>query len=182
MRQATPLRGEPLDDLVHTEAARRLLSARRAAALVLFEIQRRAAARTPEAQAALYRGLLRRATFALLGDDDAGRWALEADAWVRSAAQLQGAVLAAQLEQPSWWRAPESGEKLRKLWSGGRSLTAAEAARALGLVALDPAALAAVAEQRLAYKAPDPPPAAPKPDYKYMQPDKKRRRHKIKKK
>lgn len=181
LRAATQLRGEPLDDLVHTEAARRLLSARRAAALVLFEIQRRAAARTPEAQSALYRVLLQRATLAALSDDDAGRWPLEAEAWIsRGAVQLEGAVLAAQLEQPEWWHAADSAGNLKKLWSSGRSLTATDAARALGLAGLDPAALAAVAEARLAYKAPDPAPLAPRPDYKYMQGDKKRRRHRPK--
>ena len=63
------------------------------------------------------------------------------------------------------------------LWAGGRSLTATEAARALGLAALDPAALAKLSAERLAYAAPEAPPPTPKPDYKYMQPDKKRRRH-----
>jgi hypothetical protein len=176
LRATTRLRGEPLDELVHTEAARRLLAARRTAAMVLFEIQRRAVPRTAEAQAALYRGLVQRATYAILSDEDAGRWSLESDAWIRSAAQLQGALLAAQLEVPSWWSAAESGERLKKIWSGGRSLTASDALRALGLAALDPAALATVAEARLAYKAPDPAPPAPRPDYKYMQGDKKRRR------
>src|SRR5207253_44675 len=133
------------------QAARLLLSARRAAAMVLFEVKRRDAARTAEAQAAIYRGLLQRATFAVLTDEDAGRWALEADAWIRSAPLLEGAVLEAQLH------------------------------RALGLAALDPAALAALAEERLAYQAPDPAPPAPKPDYKYMQPDKRRRRRHKKK-
>jgi hypothetical protein len=182
LRAQSALRGEPLDDLVHTQAARLLLRARRAAAMVLFEVQRRDAARTAQAQAAVYRGLLQRATFAVLTDEDAGRWALEADAWIRSAPLLEGAVLEAQLRRalgPKWWQEKSSGEKLRKVWSGGRSLTAAETARALGLAALDPAALAALAEERLAYQAPDPAPPAPKPDYKYMQPDKRRRkRHK----
>src|SRR5205085_3476653 len=97
LRETTRLRGELLDDVVHTEAARRVLGARRAAALVLFEIQRRAGPRTPEAQTALYRGLLQRATFAVLSDDDAARWPLEAEAWMRSVPQLLGALLAAQL-------------------------------------------------------------------------------------
>ena len=137
LRATTQLRGEPLDDLVHTEATRRLLSARRNAAMVLFEIKRREGPQTPEAQAALYRRLLQRALFCALSDDDAGRWALEADSF---------------------------------------TLTALEAARAVGLANLDPAALAAVADTRLKYSAPDAPPVAPKPDYKYMQGDKKKRR------
>ncbi|HUJ27859.1 MAG TPA: hypothetical protein VLW85_17665, partial [Myxococcales bacterium] len=165
LRAATQLRGEPLDELVHTEAARRLLAARRAAALVLFEIQRRTAPHTAEAQAALYRGLLQRATYAILTDDDTARWALESDAWIRAAPQLEGALLAAQLEQLP---AVQKAEEVARIWSGGRSLTAGP---------LDPSALVAVAEMRLAYKAPDPAPPAPKPDYKYMQGDKKRRRH-----
>jgi hypothetical protein len=184
LREQTSLRGEPLDDLVHTQVARRLLGARRAAALVLFEARRREGAHTAEEQAALYRGLLQRATVATLSEDDAGRWALEADAWIRSAPALEGAVLAAQIDRalgPQWWKAKSSGATLRKLWTGGRSLTALEAARALGLTALDPAALAAVAGERLSYQAPDPAPKAPKPDYKYMQGDKRRRkRHKKK--
>ena len=184
LRATTQLRGEPLDDLVHTQAVRRLLSARRAAALVLFEIRRREGARTAEAQAALYRGLLQRATFAVLSDDDAGRWALEAGSFLRGATALQGALLGAQLEahkDPApWWKSPGTAAALRKLWSGGRSLTALDAARALGLAKLDPAALAAAAAAQLAYVAPDPPPPAPRPDYKYMQGDKKRRRHRRK--
>lgn len=165
LRAATELRGEPLDELVHTEAARRLLAARRAAALVLFEIQRRTAPRTAEAQAALYRGLLQRATLATLTDDDVARWAVESDVWIRSAAQLEGALLGAQLEllPPA-----QKSEQLARIWAGGRSLAAGP---------LDAAALVKVAEARLAYKAPDPAPPAPKPDYKYMQGDKKRRRH-----
>jgi hypothetical protein len=182
LRAVTQLRGEPLDDVVHTEATRRLLSARRAAALVLFELRRREGPGTAEAQEALYRGLLQRALFCVLSDDDAARWALEADPMLRAATPLLGAVLAAQLEQklgPSWWSAPQPA--LPQLWAGGRSLTALQAARALGLAQLDPAALAAMADQRLRYSAPDPPPAAQKPDYKYMQGD-KRKRHRKKKK
>jgi hypothetical protein len=187
LRETTQLRGEPLDDLVHTQAVRRLLSARRSAALVLFEIQRRQGARTAEAQAALYRSLVQRATFAVLSDADAGRWALEADSFIRSAVPLLGAVLGAQLEARKtadgmpWWKSPESGKVLRKLWAGGRSLTAMEAARELGLVSLDPAALSSAAAAQLAYTAPEAPPPTPKPDYKYMQGDKKRRRHRKKK-
>src|SRR2546430_11964060 len=49
LREATGLRGEPLDDLVHTEVTRRLLATRRAAAMVLFEIHRREGPRTAEA-------------------------------------------------------------------------------------------------------------------------------------
>ena len=52
------------------------------------------------------------------------------------------------------------------------------AANAAGLQRLDPAALAAAADERLRYSAPDAPPPAPKPDYKYMQGDKKKRRKK----
>jgi len=177
LRATTQLRGEPLDDLVHTEATRRLLAARRAAAMVLFELRRREGPRTPEAQAALYRGLLQRALFCVLSDDDAGRWALEADSFTLTATPLLGAVLAAQLEQklgPSWWNAPQPA--LKQLWAGGRSLTALGAAHALGLAQLDPAALAAIVDARLRYSAPDAPPVAPKPDYKYMQGDKKKRR------
>jgi hypothetical protein len=183
LRAVTQLRGEPLDDVVHTEATRRLLAARRAAALVLFEIRRREGPATAEAEAALYRGLLQRALFCLLSDDDAARWSLEADPMLRMATPLLGAVLAAQLEQKlglSWWSAPQPA--LPQLWAGGRSLTALEAARALGLSQLDPAALAAVADQRLRYSAPDAPPPAQKPDYKYMQGDKKKRHHKKKRK
>jgi hypothetical protein len=187
LRETTQLRGEPLDDLVHTQAVRRLLSARRSAALVLFEIQRRQGARTAEAQAALYRGLVQRATFAVLSDADVGRWALEADSFIRGAVPLLGAVLGAQLEARKtadgapWWKSPETGKVLRKLWAGGRSLTAMEAARELGLVSLDPAALASVAAAQLAYTAPEAPLPTPKPDYKYMQGDKKRRRYRKKK-
>ena len=189
LRATTQLRGEPLDDLVHTQAVRSLLSARRAAALVLFEIRRRELAhgtgapggpRAAEVQAALYRGLLQRATFAVLSDDDAARWALEAEPFIRSAPQLLGALLGAQLGKAFWWTSPDTGAALRKLWAGGRSLTAAEAARGLGMTALDPAVLASVAAARVDYLAPEAPPPAPKPDYKYMQGDKKRRRHRKK--
>ncbi len=182
LRAVTQLRGEPLDDVVHTEATRRVLAARRAAALVLFELRRREGPATAAAEAALYRGLLQRALFCVLSDDDAARWALEADPMLRTATPLLGAVLAAQLEQKlglSWWSAPQPA--LPQLWAGGRSLTALQAARALGLAQLDPAALAAMADQRLRYSAPDAPPPAQKPDYKYMQGD-KRKRHRKKKK
>ncbi len=182
LREQTALRGEPLDDLVHTQAARRLLGARRAAALILFEVRRREQAQTGEAQAALYRELLQRATLARFSEEDGGRWALEADIWLRGATALLGAVLAAQIDRAlgqQWWKSKSSGAALRKVWAGGRSMTALEGARALGLTELDPAALAAVAEERLSYQAPDPAPKAPKPDYKYMQGDKRRRkRHK----
>src|SRR3989475_339815 len=108
---------------------------------------------------------------------DAGRWALEAESSMRSVTPLVATVLAAQLEQSfgaSWWTTPRP--VLKQIWAGGRSLRAVEAARALGLTQLDPAALAAVADERLHYSAPDAPPAPPKPDYKYMQGDKKKRR------
>src|SRR5438445_760162 len=93
LRATTQLRGEPLDYMVHIEATRRLLAARRAAALVLFEIRRREGPSTPEAQAALYRGLLQRALFVVLSDEDAGRWALEAESFTRSVTPLVAAVL-----------------------------------------------------------------------------------------
>jgi hypothetical protein len=203
LREQIALRGEPLDDLVHTQATRRLLAARRAAAMVLFEVRRREGPGTAEANASLYRQLLQRATFAAFSDDDAGRWALEADGWLRAATQLQGALLAAQLQQAlektpasgapaagasdggkpppgtHWWRESGTDAVLRKIWAQGRSGTAIDAARALGATALDPAALAAVAERQLAYNAPEAPPPTQRPDYKYMQGDKKRRkRHK----
>jgi hypothetical protein len=181
LRAATELRGEPLDDVVHTEATRRLLAARRAAALVLFEIRRREGPRTAEAQTTLYRGLLQRALFCAFSEDDAGRWALEADSFIETAVPLLGAVLGAQLEQklgPSWWSSPQPA--LKQLWAGGRSLTALEAARALGLAELDPAALSAMADARLRYSAPDAPPATPRPDYKYMQGDKKKKKRRKK--
>ncbi|MCA1826330.1 MAG: hypothetical protein LC689_05260, partial [Myxococcales bacterium] len=152
LREATQLRGEPLDDLVHTQAARRLLETRRAAAMVLFETRRRD--QPADAQAKLYRGLLQRATFATMTDDDAARWALEADTWTRAATPLLGAILGAQIEKPAWWKSRETGALLRKVWAGGRSLTAQQAARSLGIAALDPSALAAVAAAQLAYKAP----------------------------
>ena len=200
LREQTAIRGEPLDDLVHTQATRRLLAARRAAAMVLFEIRRRQGPETAEANASLYRQLLQRATFAALADDDAARWALEADGWLRAATQLQGALLAAQLQlllektpagsapavgssdgakpppQTPWWHEPGTGVVLRKVWAQGRSGTAQDAARALGAAALDPAALAAVADKQLSYNAPEAPPPTQRPDYKYMQGDKKRRR------
>ena len=179
LRATTQLRGEPLDDVVHTEATRRLLAVRRAAALVLFEIRRRDGVQPPEAQAALYRGLLQRALYCVFSDDDAGRWALEADAFASGVVPLLGGLLAAQLERhlgALWWSAPRP--VLRDIWAGGRSIGAFEAARAVGIAQLDPAALAAVADERLKYSAPDAPPTAPKPDYKYMQGDKKKRRKK----
>ncbi|HEX4384731.1 MAG TPA: hypothetical protein VH083_17350, partial [Myxococcales bacterium] len=208
LREATALRGEPLDDLVHTEVTRRLLTARRAAAQVLFEIRRREGPRTAEAYSALYRGLAQRATFAVLSNEDAQRWTLQADAWLPAAPQLLGALLAAQLELSlrtpagnagasaalanatsvppvqaktagtavaiQWWKQPSP--PILKIWQGGRSLTAAEAAQGLGLTSLDPSALAQIATERLSYQAPDAPPAKVKPDYKFMQGDKKRRR------
>ena len=179
LRGTTELRGEPLDDMVHTEATRRLLTARRAAAMVLFEIRRRQGSRTAEAQATLYRGLVQRALFCVLSDEDAGRWALEADTFTRTASPLLGTLLAAQLERafgPAWWKTKQPA--LQQLLAAGRSLTALEAATAAGLQRLDPGALAAIADERLRYSAPDAPPPAPKPDYKYMQGDKKKRRKK----
>ena len=151
--------------------------ARRAAALLLFEIRRREGSRSPEAQAALYRGLLQRALLCVLSDDDAARWAVETDTFTLTATPMLGALLAAQLEQklgPQWWDSPQPA--LKQLWAGGRSLTALEAARAAGFAGLDPSALTAVVDARLRYSAPDAPPVAPKPDYKYMQGDKKKKR------
>jgi hypothetical protein len=204
LREHTGIRGEPLDDLVHTQATRRLLSARRAAALVLYEVKRREGAESAAANAALYRSLLQRATFASLTEDDAGRWALEADGWLRVAAQLEGALLAAHLDDAlrariaapapavvpasavaggtqgapaaTWWHATTSGALLRPVWSLGRSGTAAEAASLLHIGQLDPALLASVSGRQLAYSAPDAPPPTQRPDYKYMQGDRKKRR------
>ena len=252
LREHTALRGEPLDDLVHVQATRRLLAARRAAALVLFEVKRRDAPQTAEANAALYKDLLQRATLASMTDDDAGRWALEADEWIRAATQLHGALLAAGLEDAlgraakpaapatagtdgtpaasaadagtaaakkppppahstkttktassktknatpeppppppapepatgSFWHSAATADTLQKIWSHGRSATAMEMARAYGAAELDPAVLAAMADRRLAYSAPDAPPPAERPDYSYMQGDRKVRKKKKNKK
>ena len=250
LREVTGLRGEPLDDLVHIQATRRVLAARRAAALVLFEIRRRDSKQTPEATAALYRGLVQRATMAALTAEDGARWALDSDPFLRAATALQAAVASAQLERalrsgaipaspeaagrPSaatttpaattpaattpaattpaatasrpgttprptrtpaasaaqpvaasargagWWHSPQP--VLRKLWSLGRSATALEVAGALGATALDPTALAAMAETQLAYHSPEAPPPTERPDYKYMQGDRRVRRKKHSKK
>ena len=257
LREHTGLRGEPLDDLVHVQATRRLLAARRAAALVLFEVKRRDGPQTAEANAALYKDLIQRATLASMTDEDAGRWALESDEWVHAATQLQGALLAAGLEdalgrmsgkpdagttaaggtdgavpaaeakpdagtpakiitpkptrstktktaskrgpaQPeadappppppppepatgSFWHSPASGDLLRKLWARGRSASALEVAQLYGVAQLDPMTLGQIADRRLAYSAPDAPPPAERPDYKYMQGDRKTRRKRHKK-
>ena len=69
---------------------------------------------------------------------------------------------------------------MRKVWADGRSGTAEEAARDLGAAALDPAVLAAIADRQLSYNAPEAPPPTQRPDYKYMQGDKKKRRKKKK--
>ena len=83
--------------------------------------------------------------------------------------------------EPHWWHEPGTGAALRRIWAQGRSGTAEDAARALGAAALDPAALAAIADKQLAYNAPEAPPPTQRPDYKYMQGDKRRkRRHKKK--
>ena len=268
LREHTALRGEPLDDLVHVQATRRLLAARRAAALVIFEVKRRDGPQTAEANAALYKDLIQRATLATMTDEDAGRWALESDEWMRAATQLQGALLAAGLEdalgrmsgrpdagasaaggtdgaaaqastdagaqatpdagtpakvitakptrstktktkttsrrgssqaQPqadtppppppppepatgSFWHSPASGDLLRKIWARGRSASALEVAQVYGVAQLDPMTLAQIADRRLAYSAPDAPPPAERPDYKYMQGDRKTRRKRHKKK
>ena len=254
LREHTGLRGEPLDDLVHVQVARRLLSARRAAALVLFEVKRREGQQTAEANAALYKDLLQRATLARMTDDDAGRWALESDEWIRAATQLEGALFGGGLEDAldratpkpapaasaaggtdgnpasstdagtapkttmspkptrstksktvakgsppkeppppppppapepatgSFWHAQASADMLMKIWARGRSATAMETARIYGATQLDPAVLAQVADRRLAYSAPDAPPPAERPDYSYMQGDKKVRKKKKRKK
>ena len=177
--------------------------------MVIFEIRRREGEGSAQANAALYRNLLQRATFAAFSDDDAARWPVEVDGWLRASTQLQGAILAAQLQQalekrpeaqvaaasvadppvdpakrppePHWWHEPGTGAALRRIWAQGRSGTAEDAARALGAAALDPAALAAIADKQLAYNAPEAPPPTQRPDYKYMQGDKRRkRRHKKK--
>ena len=71
---------------------------------------------------------------------------------------------------------------LQKLWSMGRSATAMEVAKALGAVALDPTALASLADAQLSYRAPEAPPPTERPDYSFMQGDKRVRRKKHRKK
>ncbi len=235
LREFTGLRGQVLDDVVHAEATRRLLSVRRAAALVLFELGRRgwwrapaavvdpvtagasaAAASTstpPEAApaaappappgpldaaatAALYRQLLQRATRSAFSAADAGRWPLEADPWLRPAAALRAALFAArlggELEQAAaaqlpagpWWRSAVSAARLRSVWAAGRSLRAEDAAPSAPLppgrnderVPLTTGALAALFDARLGYRAPDAQPPAARPDYKFMQGDRRPKR------
>jgi len=69
---------------------------------------------------------------------------------------------------------------LRQLWAGGRSASATSAAQRLGILALDPAALAALAAVQLAYLAPEAAPPTERPDYKFMQGDHRSRRRKRK--
>ena len=228
LRASTSLRGEPLDDVVHTEAARRLLAVRRAAALVLFEVRRREGLQTAAAAASLYRSLVQRATRAQLSEADAGRWALEADSWLRAAgalrAALLGAALATRLDPalaalanpaaiaspgstvsalatpvsptspaaqtapaspamaasaeaaaPPWWRSEATAALLGTLWAQGRSLGAEEGA-GLAAVSLTPAPLVLLVTHRLAYQAPEAPPQAQRPDYKFMQGDRRTRK------
>jgi hypothetical protein len=84
-----------------------------------------------------------------------------------------------QPREVHWWHEPGTGAALRGIWAQGRSGTAEAAARSVGASGLDPASLAAVIEKQLSYNAPEAPPPAQRPDYKYMQGDKRRkRRHK----
>jgi hypothetical protein len=143
------------------------------------------------ATAALYRQLLQRATRSSFSEADAGRWPLEADPWLRPAATLRSALFAArlggELEQESaaqpapgpWWRSPAAGARLRSLWAAGRSLRAEDAAPAAPGSEPAPqtaAPLAALFGARLGYHAPDAPPPATRPDYKFMQGDRKPKR------
>jgi len=82
----------------------------------------------------------------------------------------------------SFWHSPASGDLLRKIWARGRSASALEVAQVYGVAQLDPMTLAQIADRRLAYSAPDAPPPAERPDYKYMQGDRKTRRKRHKKK
>jgi hypothetical protein len=196
LRAQTPLRGASLDDVVHLEATRRLLQARRAAALVLFEVQRRAAPTSAEATAAIYGGWMRRATRALFSEVDTRRWPLETDGWLGPAFSLRAALLGAALAE-RWaagaaasstpatasapgspaWAPQDAGALFRRLGAGGKALTA-EAAAAAEQVELSPAALASLIDRRLAYRAPDAPPQAQRPDYRYMQGDRRPRKKK----
>ena len=112
------------------------------------------------------------------------------------AARLGGELeqaAAAQLTAGPWWRSPVSEARLRSIWAGGRSLRAEDAPPPAPTTPLPPdgeganrakdrrgerapsaaAALAALFERRLAYHAPDAPPPATRPDYKFMQGDRK---------
>ena len=152
--------------------------------------------------------LLQRATRSAFSEADAGRWPLEADGWLRPAATLRAALFAArlagELEQGAaaglsagpWWRSPASAARLKAIWAGGRSLRAEDVASSapadvvppaspapVGSSARAPSSLAALFEQRLGYHAPDAPPQAPRPDYKFMQGDrgpKRRGKSKVK--
>jgi hypothetical protein len=79
-----------------------------------------------------------------------------------------------------WWKQPSP--PILQIWNGGRSLTALAAVQALGLTSIDPGALSQIATERLSYQAPDAPPAKVKPDYKFMQGDKRRKRARRRKK
>jgi hypothetical protein len=118
-------------------------------------------------------------------------------------AALLGGALSGQLEQSAaselaagpWWRSAVSSVRLRAIWASGRSLRAEEAlgvapaAPAPGALPspaappapapvgpAQPAAFAALFERRLGYHAPDAPPQAVRPDYKFMQGDRGPRR------
>ncbi|MBL0275689.1 MAG: hypothetical protein IPQ24_06220 [Anaeromyxobacter sp.] len=141
-------------------AARRLLSAREAAARVLAEVER---ARDPAGAPAVARALASRALGLPLGPGEPLPWAFDQEPLLRAAETLQAELLAAQVEAflaaphggGPWWRSRQSGAWLAQAWAVGARRSPQEVARGLGAAGLDPAALDALARAAAG------PPAAP---------------------
>jgi hypothetical protein len=128
-------------------AARRLHTAREAAARVLVEIAR---ARDPSSLAARWAALAPRALGHPIDAREPPPGATDPDPTLGAVEALRAALLAAQVEAHlstlgnPWWRSPAAGAWLAKAWAGGARRSPTQLARSLGATGLDPAALDAV--------------------------------------
>jgi hypothetical protein len=154
LRDEAKAEGEVLASHVRQAWARRLLSARLAAARVLLETGLLSGEEPDPAER--WRKAASRAFGFELTTNDAARWVLEDSGLAASVDDLRGALLAGHVEATlaarfgaSWWKNPATGAFLKDLWSGGSLTTLEDVVRKCDADKLSPEALARLAEARL---------------------------------
>lgn len=118
-----------IDDIRFNTTAYQLFQARRAAGLYLFALS---ALEASDAESALmYQRTMSRAYGIGLTADDAARWRIESEPFLRTIEPLRtmayARVLRAQLASqigPLWWKSPKAGALFKQYWKQGTGVTA----------------------------------------------------------
>ncbi|MDQ3263891.1 MAG: chromosome segregation protein SMC [Myxococcota bacterium] len=137
LEEKTGLSGERLQGYLYATSAHKLYRLRRAAGLLLYQLELRR--RAGHDARALYGEIMSRTYAVPMTENDAERYLVETEDFFESADEFRAWFLAAQLQAqlktrfgPRWWASREAGMFLKEQWKHGNALAAREVAQAIG--------------------------------------------------